>query len=212
MTDCLLIPTERERAILEPLLPRHWRSGLSSHSVHTIGLGVVFAGIRTAEIIATYAPDQVIVAGVAGLFPNAPRAFEVGSAACCESVLLDGVGVGQGEAYQNASQLGWQQAFGTVNQLKCRLPPGVNSGPTLLTVCSGSANQQDAEWRRKRFPGVTAEDMESFSVALACHRAGVSCSVIRGFSNEVGCRDHSRWKIDKALESVASLIAQCFPS
>ncbi len=47
------------------------------------------------------------------------------------------------------------------------------------------------------FPDAMAEDMEGFGVALACRFAEVPLSIVRGFSNWVGDRNHSNWKVTK---------------
>ena len=53
-----------------------------------------------------------------------------------------------------------------------------------------------------RHRGALAEDMEAFAVALACARAGLGLSVLRGISNEVGDRDPRGWAIGPALAAV----------
>lgn len=52
--------------------------------------------------------------------------------------------------------------------------------------------------------------MEGFGVALACALHGVPLSIVRGFSNAVGERDPSRWKIPLALGAARALaLALC---
>lgn len=97
MKHLLLIPTDLERRILLPRL-----SGFSADSDHAdlpsgtwlprlCGFGLVVAAARTAELLARYRPDSVILAGIAGaLDPNLP----LGSACEFDRVLVDGIGVG----------------------------------------------------------------------------------------------------------------------
>src|SRR5690606_7482436 len=70
----------------------------------------------------------------------------------------------------------------------------------ILTVFSPSTSNDQVKLRRDRFPSTIAEDMESFSVALAAHLFDLPCTVIRGVSNISGERDKSRWDIPLAMK------------
>jgi futalosine hydrolase len=50
-----------------------------------------------------------------------------------------------------------------------------------------------------------AEDMESFSVALACLACKVPLTIVRGISNQAGDRNKSRWVVAPALKAAADL-------
>jgi futalosine hydrolase len=75
----------------------------------------------------------------------------------------------------------------------------------LLTVCAASANAVDVADRLRRFPLAVAEDMEAFSVAVACRMAQIPLAVIRGISNMAGDRDKANWNVAAALEAAANL-------
>ncbi len=79
---------------------------------------------------------------------------------------------------------------------------------TLLTGCTASADATEANQRTRRYPDATAEDMEGFGVALACHLHGIPLTIIRGVSNTAGNRDHHQWQIPLAMKSVAELLFQ----
>lgn len=76
----------------------------------------------------------------------------------------------------------------------------------LLTVCSASGSREDVADRLRKFPHAVAEDMEAFSVALACRMAKVPLTVIRGISNMAGDRDKANWNVTGALEAAAELV------
>ncbi|MCA9138524.1 MAG: hypothetical protein KDB00_17250 [Planctomycetales bacterium] len=175
-------------------------------SIHTIGFGVIAAGIETAHLIATRHPERVVLAGIAGLFASSPNpSVKVGDAIWFDSIAIDGIGIGQGDAFIDASQLGWKwNSHDTGDgRIRCH-PPGPSSPAMLLTVCSGSADPADAQRRSLRFPEAIGEDMEAFAVAYACQSAGIPISVVRGFSNIAGRRDKTEWRIDQALAGVAN--------
>ena len=77
----------------------------------------------------------------------------------------------------------------------------------LLTVCAASGSTDDVAHRLNKFPQAVAEDMEAFSVALACRMARIPLTVIRGISNMAGDRDKTNWNVAEALEAAAELAA-----
>ena len=69
-----------------------------------------------------------------------------------------------------------------------------------------SANPKEGVEKVERYPGTTAEDMEGFGVAAACHLHSVPLWIIRGISNSVGERDHDQWQVEKAMKAAAKLL------
>lgn len=205
MPDLICIPTELEREKIAARLsldPSVWR-------IEIVGFGVIQAAIGTVTAITRWQPRRVILAGIAGRFPGS--AASVGQAITFDSVRVDGIGVGQGSDFSDAWSLDWPWAGEQILSLQS----GNSASSTadtktetneLLTVCSASRDEADAAWRAKRFSGATAEDMEGYAVALACLRAGIPLSVVRGLSNEVGQRDKSTWRIHEALVSTAQVL------
>ena len=82
---------------------------------------------------------------------------------------------------------------------------GDNAGQLLLTTCAASGCLNDVNERIRKFPEAVAEDMEAFSVAMACSIASVELTVIRGISNNAGDRNKANWKIETALRAAAEL-------
>ncbi len=214
LTDLILVPTSIEMGKLRPLLD----AGLADHSrriepcaFQLCGFGPIAAAARTAALIARYQPDRVLLIGIAGTFDE--EQFPVGTSCRFDEVLCDGIGVGVGDGFQSAGSLGWKQfgSSGTWPHIGDALPlvstfvPGVSCAGKLLTCTSASADQDDADRRRQRYPGVVAEDMEGFGVATACTLASVSLQIVRGLSNVVGDRNHSGWRTGDALASAAAL-------
>jgi nucleoside phosphorylase len=50
------------------------------------------------------------------------------------------------------------------------------------------------------------EAMEGFGVLRACAQAGIPAIELRAISNELGESDRSRWRIGRALESLADAL------
>ena len=54
--------------------------------------------------------------------------------------------------------------------------------------------------------------MEAWGVALACALADVPLAVVRGFSNEVGVREPTEWRIPAALLSARRVALELLES
>jgi futalosine hydrolase len=147
----------------------------------------------------------VALVGIAGSYYK--DALPPGSAACFDSVTLDGVGAGQGDAFKSAASMGFDHGV-KEDVLPLCCPTGLRHGEQLLTVCAASGSNVHALMRRDRYPQAAAEDMEGFAVALACRQAGVELTILRGISNLAGQRDLKQWVIDDAMATVSKLLTQ----
>ena len=205
MPNLILVPTSGELDALRP----HFVG--SSFALQRIGFGPISAAARSGALIARYRPSRVLLIGIAGSFDIDQN--PIGTACRFDQVLCDGIGVGMGDSFQTAANVGWKQfaaddAMPEVNDgiaLVSTYDPSIPCAGPLLTVCSASASSDERDQRRQRYPGVSAEDMEGFSVAVACSLAGIPLQIIRGISNEVGERDKSHWEIDSALDAAAKM-------
>lgn len=206
--DLVLVPTRLER---EQIPPVEW-GGLAERGAagEILGFGPVAAAARAVQLIALHQPRRVVLLGIAGrLTSDVP----LGMAFEATDVWLDGVGVGAGDTFQGAGELGWPQIQTAQHKIGDHLPLSDATGHRLglVTVCAAAASPQEAVARSRRFPGAVAEEMEGFSVALACRLMGVPCHLVRGISNDAGDRDHSRWLVATAMRSawerVVSLLA-----
>ena len=206
----ILIPTDFELQKLQPLLADAVTR--ADGVIRTCGFGAIVAGIRTTQLLALYKPRAVVLVGIAGaLGPHLP----VGTATVFSRIACYGIGAGSGLNFETASELGWPQwtdpefgqSFGDVIEPAIEPDPWDSAGSMLLTVCAASGCTEDVAHRRNKFPHAVAEDMEAFSVALACRMARVPLTVIRGISNMAGDRDKTNWDIAAALKAAAELAA-----
>ncbi len=215
MADLILVPTPREMDVIQ----RRWNQQVRHHqrSFQICGFGPIAAAARTGALLARYKPERVILIGIAGSYDDR---LNVGSAYRFDSVVCDGIGVGAGANFQTAGVLGWYQFKGDETEprvgdlltLDSAYIDQIPSAGRLLTCCAASADPREAQWRSNRYPEAVAEDMEGFAVALACSFARVPLQIVRGISNRVGDRDHSRWRIDDALTSAAEFAADLVPT
>jgi futalosine hydrolase len=220
----VLVPTEFELRKLQPLIAE--AVATANGTIVTCGFGPIVSAIQTTQFLTRHNPTKVVLAGIAGAI--GPR-FSVGTAASFSQVACYGIGAGSGSEFQTASELGWTRwneataTPGSQDILQLHGDPvsfrpwcsdsTADSGeasndsidkPLLLTVCAASANSTDVADRLKKFPQATAEDMEAYSVAMACRMANVPLTVIRGISNLAGDRNKAHWDVDAALKAVST--------
>jgi futalosine hydrolase len=209
MTQLLiLVPTECELDQLRPQIAPILNDLNGAFEV--CGFGPIASGIRTTRLLARHTPDSVILVGIAGALK--PQ-LEIGMAATFSHLGCYGIGAGSGSEHRTAEELGWNQwadretgqFFGDTIHLDDTRPESASESPMLLTVCAASGNLTDVEQRIRKFPSAVAEDMEAFSVAMACRMAHTPLTVIRGISNMAGDRDKSHWDVPAALEAAAKL-------
>ncbi len=178
-------------------------------TIQLCGFGPIVAASRTTHLIARHQPKNILLTGIAGGFTDQ---VTIGSACVFQRVACYGIGVGSGQDFQSADELGWPQWLGNSIQIggaiELFVPNTTGSlAPLLLSVCSASAGSDDASMRLQKF-AATAEDMEGFAVATACLLAGTRLTIVRGISNRVGNRNHVDWKIDDALSAARDLVLQ----
>jgi futalosine hydrolase len=218
----LLIPTAQEAVLLlgedaaRPLwqgLPA--RAALQRHilDVALCGFGLAAAGAgaahwfaRLAEFRPSERPAAVLV-GLAGSYDE--ERAPVGGVLIASAVACDGIGIGEGVAFQSAEEAGWRQghpladASPVGDRLELALPVLFSLGDhprgEILSVAAASAGAVQAARRAKLFPAALAEDMETFAVALAARLAGVRLTVIRGLGNRAGDHDKTHWRTQEAM-------------
>lgn len=214
MGSLLLIPTAYEKGMIASETLTLFRK--LEIEVALCGFGLIASAAQTARLITQRQPDRVILAGIAGLYRN--REIDeawLGRAVQFDRVGCYGIGVGSGLDFQSSGTLGWsqlqseQQAYSTSDVIKLDsfgLELQQRTGWTLLSVTAASSNTEEARSKREYFPDANAEDMEGFGVAMACELCRVPISIIRGFSNWAGDREHKNWKVAEAMGSVCELV------
>ena len=198
-----LIPTQFELGFLSA----KWRRMLldANCQIELCGFGPILSGIRTAQLIATRSPKQVVLIGIAGSYVpslSLGTAVEFGEAVCY------GIGVGSGNEFVIAADLGWQQWPGeiidgsiageisdTIKLVGASSRFSSSQEHQLLTCCSASADKEDVGIRLRKYPAAIAEDMEGFAVAAACRMAEVPLRIVRGISNVAGDRNKVNWRV-----------------
>ncbi|TGE33863.1 futalosine hydrolase [Desulfosporosinus sp. Sb-LF] len=168
------------------------------------GVGPVAAAANTAKVLATNVYGLVISTGIAGGFSD--RA-EVGTLVVADEIVAADLGVETPEGFSSFDELGFgstkvQVDINLLNRvtgaLRAAKLPVIN-GP-IITVSTATGTAVSAAERSRRVPGVAAEGMEGYGVALAAYIYGVPALEIRAISNQVGPRDKNAWRIKEALD------------
>lgn len=209
----ILVPT----AVELQHLPMHFLKVIERKggAIELCGFGPVVAAARAASLIVAHQPQQVVLCGIAGSLGGT---LHLASAYRFDSVACYGIGVGCGQQFRPASNVGWRQWPGDGAGQAVSAPIGdvielsklrsSTEHRLLLTACAASQDESDVALKRALYPQAVAEDMEGFAVAAAGQLAGVPVSIVRGISNRAGDREHTHWKIADAMNAAAALVEE----
>jgi futalosine hydrolase len=190
-------------------------NGDTRFDVLLAGVGPAAAAASTARVLAAAQYGLVVSAGIGGGFTG--RA-EVGSLVVASEIIAADLGAETPEGFSSLDELGFGSArvqvdLTLVERVSRALAADglpVNTGPVItvstVTGTSASAAEMDA-----RVPGVAAEAMEGYGVAIAARDCGIPILEIRAVSNLVGPRDRTAWRIKEALgvlERASSLLSE----
>lgn len=219
MKSLVLIPSNSEHELFLECSRERWV--ISGHvSVAICGVGLVASAVETSRLLSSFQPERVFLIGIAGLLnPHASKCGlaqgpSIGEGFVADSVLQHGVGVGEGAAYQSAEKMGFHRfnsdvSLQTPDQLQlpatssCDCP---HQKAVFLSVMSTSSCPDEATRRRTAYPSALLEDMETYSVALACRAADVPLIAIRAISNVAGDRDFRDWKTAEAMQTATDIL------
>jgi nucleoside phosphorylase len=157
---------------------------LCDHAGIACGVGPVEAAAETARALALQKPAVVIHVGIAGGRGITPGALVVGS----ESVYCDiSAAIPVIDRVKPDPDL--FEAVRAVFPDALALPIGTSA--SVGGVTSG---------------GLRVEAMEGFAVLRACAHAETPAIELRAISNEISESDRGRWRIGRALETLADAI------
>ena len=148
------------------------------------GIGPVEAAAATARELALHPAAAVVHVGIAGGRGITPGGLVIGSesAYCDISAEIQVV-----DRVEPDAEL--------LERMRAALPDAL----VLSIGTSGSVGGATSDAFR-------VEAMEGFGVLRACGQAGVPAVEIRAISNEISEGDRSRWRIGRALESLADAL------
>ncbi|MCA9129275.1 MAG: hypothetical protein KDB22_19450 [Planctomycetales bacterium] len=182
---------------------------LGDTRIELCGFGPIAAAARTAFLIGEWQPENVFLIGVAG---GIPAHTQLSQAYVFDEVVCYGVGAGTGAAFQSAQVMGWLQwptlQIGDRLALRVGAALAKQIAGVLLSSTTASASADEVRAKAVTCGDFAAEDMEGFSVALACALQSRPLTIVRGISNCVGDRDHSRWRFQDAMVSASQLAFQ----
>ena len=226
----LLIPTLFEaKFILDDaeygsLLTKNYCERIISRKTKIIivicGFGLISSAITTVHLLNQYESlitkdSPIYLLGICGTFDieKAP----IGSVVIPSEILLHGIGVGEGDSYKSAFELGWQNGSGSQASVPAKIsaPKDVTtnvsiSTGTALSVTSASSNYQEATFKKAKYKNALIEDMETYSVIVASESCNREVVVVRGVSNQVGEKDKNNWKVQEAMENGCKILYNIF--
>lgn len=164
------------------------------------GLAAAGAGASCSIARASESVDHVILVGTAGTYDV--EKFPVTSTVLGNFVWCVDLGVPNDAGSRLTVEVPgispWPES------LPLDTAPGLEYLPQglLLSVAGPAVNEEHARARRRDFPAAVGEEMEGYSVAIACQTYGIPLTILRGISNLAGDRDKASWRMREAMLSV----------
>lgn len=213
MTKTLIVvPTQMERQQLDISTTD------TQVAIEVCGFGPIAAAARSSQLISIHNPNRVIVVGIAGHYGE----LEIGECYSFRTALQLGIGIPDSSSIDGVDASRWPQwdPANSPNVLtenpattnshaiydKIELKPSrqIPTCDLLATVC---VSCEDEHQRKERLQtAASAEDMESFGIAMACYLNQIPVTVLRGISNLAGDRHVANWKIKQAMLSVSQAL------
>ena len=148
------------------------------------GVGPVEAGVATARVLALEPPGVVVHIGIAGGRGITPGGLVIGS----ESIYCD-----------IAAEIPVVDRAEPDAELLAAVHAALPDALVLPIGTSGAVGGVTSG-------GARVEAMEGFAVLRACAQAGIPAIELRAISNEITEADRGRWRIGRALETLADAI------
>lgn len=222
MKSLVLIPSNMEYQLFQDCIDDRWRNN-QQLSVDVCGVGLVAAAVGSTLLLNRLQPDQVFLLGIAGLLNAMPStvsdqsALSISDAVKATSVVQHGIGVGEAGRYQSSESMGFLSFNSDIHlQTPDKITlqgSSINATKStadragqFLSVTSASSCPEEANQRCIVYPDALIEDMETYSVALACHASGVPLVAIRGISNVAGDRDFRNWNSKAAMLAASEIL------
>ena len=221
----LLCPTYFEASTMFSLSEENALWHTVSIGPHTLplgicGFGLAAAGAGTSFLLSEYQkkfgqlPERAFLLGLAGAYPGFEKT--IGTALVGTRIHCYGIGAGNGSQFIPAEEMGWKQALACHGQGAQGDTLSLHASPqsppcTIASVTAAAGSPQDLTERLTSMRDYATlepacEEMEGYSVALACRLFKAPLTIIRGISNNAGNRNFSEWNIHGALEACAEAL------
>jgi len=178
--------------------------GDSKFDVFLAGVGPAAAAANTAKVLARTEYKLVISAGIGGGFSGKT---EEGSLVVANEIVAADLGAETPEGFMSLDDLGFgftkipvdAGLVKTVSEVLLAANFPISTGP-IITVSTVTGTAGSAQEMCRRVPGVVAEGMEGYGIAVAAGSYGLPVLEIRAISNLVGPRQRNTWRIKEALD------------
>lgn len=175
----------------DPELTRFRELAPSRIATAAAGIGLVDAGIGTAELLARHSPAEALFLGTCG---SARSDLAIGDVVFATSVSLF---AGPGSELVGESDLAVPMEGGLREAL-------VAAGATPATVATTLGITVTDELAGHVAATGDVEHLEAYAFVRACARAYVPCAVVLGVANVVGARGRAEWRANHAKASAVA--------
>jgi len=153
-----------------------------------VGIGLVDAAIRTAELVADHKPQHVAFLGTCG---SARADLAIGDVILATEVTP--------RLEEGSELLGARKFAPAVDPALRAALEAAGAKPARVVNTVGVTTSDALATEIAKLGDV--EHLESLGVVRACERAGVPCAIVLAVANEVGARGRDQWKANHVAAS-----------
>ena len=160
------------------------------------GVGIAASTYTTTKIIKEHNPDVLILAGIAGVYPESK--YDIGDTLIIKSEAEADLGFFYDEGFRHISDMSLDMDFEVTKSLDC---PYANKNLPLPLGTSNTMNCAIAPFVRK--DGVDVENMEGSGFFYSCLKEKKCFYEVRSISN-VAETNHEDWDYDNSIRCMTN--------
>ncbi|MBL4701088.1 MAG: hypothetical protein JKX85_07505 [Phycisphaeraceae bacterium] len=170
------------------------------------GLGQMMAGVHATRHLMMDKFDRCLLTGLAGTYE--PKTVKVSEVVICRGFHQYGFGYTEDGQIRSYAQTKVGDLIDAQDYIPASWLPELEGVKQVdaLSVMSASGDRQEATHRHDWFGQMLIEEMEGYSVSLACSMLEIPFASVRGVCNVAGDRDHSNWEFEKMGFAVHSAL------
>lgn len=159
------------------------------------GVGVIPAAYNTLKTIHSVQPDVVIMAGIAGVYPDSN--LKIGDCVLISKERIADLGFFYEDGFREFESMKFDMSFEFTQEIDC---PYIKEDMPLKTATSNSMNSAMSPYVKTK--GVDTENMEGAAFFFVCKNEGVKFFEVRSISNVVDPK-HEDWDYDGSIKNMS---------
>ena len=183
----ILLLAAHQLELVSPGAGEREQFGALRVAADSVGVGIAAAGGGAARLLVQLRPRSVVLLGSCGVYPGLAEPELLGLLVPDRIVLLDSATLDGAAGFPEPMARDLETSVSLSSGLR-----GAAQTGTLATTMTVTSDDDLA--LRLAASGCTSENLEAFSVGLACKEAGIPFAAVMGVTNIVGAEGRKHWR------------------